>query len=110
MGMYSDHLIILHSWLPVLAPVYSYSVWHSSYWVCTTHTQCAGGHWFTLNCQLFWKLTLLLGQIFIVFVLKFAFLSLSLSLLLVFAMFGMLSPASRGALMTASIVLFMFMG
>ena len=28
----------------------------------------------------------------------------------VFAMFGMLSPASRGALMTASIVLFMFMG
>ena len=29
---------------------------------------------------------------------------------LVFAMFGMLSPASRGALMTAAIVLFMFMG
>ena len=28
----------------------------------------------------------------------------------VFAMFGMLSPASRGALMTAAIVLFMFMG
>ena len=28
----------------------------------------------------------------------------------VFAMFGMLSPASRGALMTTSIVLFMFMG
>lgn len=28
----------------------------------------------------------------------------------VFAMFGMLSPASRGALMTAGIVLFMFMG
>ena len=42
--------------------------------------------------------------------------SFSLSLLLssppcpVFAMFGMLSPASRGALMTAAIVLFMFMG
>lgn len=40
---------------------------------------------------------------------------LPLSLLLspshvVFAMFGMLSPASRGALMTAAIVLFMFMG
>jgi transmembrane 9 superfamily protein 2/4 len=31
-------------------------------------------------------------------------------IVLVFAMFGMLSPASRGALMTASIVLFMFMG
>jgi len=28
----------------------------------------------------------------------------------VFAMFGMLSPASRGALMTAAIVFFMFMG
>ena len=28
----------------------------------------------------------------------------------VFAMFGMLSPANRGALMTAAIVLFMFMG
>ena len=31
------------------------------------------------------------------------------SLSLVFAMFGMLSPASHGALMTAAIVLFMFM-
>jgi transmembrane 9 superfamily protein 2/4 len=31
-------------------------------------------------------------------------------IILVFAMFGMLSPASRGALMTAGIVLFMFMG
>ena len=31
-------------------------------------------------------------------------------LYVVFAMFGMLSPASRGALMTAAIVLFMFMG
>ena len=30
--------------------------------------------------------------------------------IIVFAMFGMLSPASRGALMTASILLFMFMG
>ncbi len=39
------------------------------------------------------------------------FLSLSPSLFcLVFAMFGMLSPASRGALMTAGIVFFMFMG
>ena len=35
--------------------------------------------------------------------------SLSPSLSLVFAMFGMLSPASRGALMAAAIVLFMFM-
>ena len=33
-----------------------------------------------------------------------------LLLFTVFAMFGMLSPASRGALMTAAIVLFMFMG
>lgn len=31
-------------------------------------------------------------------------------IIIVFAMFGMLSPASRGALMTAGIVLFMFMG
>lgn len=31
-------------------------------------------------------------------------------IIIVFAMFGMLSPASRGALMTAAIVLFMFMG
>ena len=30
--------------------------------------------------------------------------------LAVFAMLGMLSPASRGALMTAGIFLFMFMG
>ncbi|XP_065890700.1 transmembrane 9 superfamily member 4-like [Dysidea avara] len=30
--------------------------------------------------------------------------------IIVFAMFGMLSPASRGALMTAAIVFFMFMG
>ena len=36
--------------------------------------------------------------------------SLPPSLSLVFAMFGMLSPASHGALMTAAIVLFMFMG
>ena len=31
-------------------------------------------------------------------------------IVIVFAMFGMLSPANRGALMTAAIVLFMFMG
>ncbi|XP_064383438.1 transmembrane 9 superfamily member 4-like [Halichondria panicea] len=31
-------------------------------------------------------------------------------IVIVFAMFGMLSPASRGSLMTAAIVLFMFMG
>lgn len=35
---------------------------------------------------------------------------MSLAFFLVFAMFGMLSPASRGALMTAAIIFFMFMG
>ena len=37
-------------------------------------------------------------------------LSVCVCFLSVFAMLGMLSPASRGALMTASIFLFMFMG
>ena len=55
-----------------------YGTHHTGY--VYTHTQCAGGHWFALNCQLFWKLALLLEQIFIVFVLKFVSLSLSLPL------------------------------
>ena len=47
----------------------------------------------------------------ILFNVSISFIHLSLyPSIIVFAMFGMLSPASRGALMTASILLFMFMG